>query len=98
MLIETIPAALHEQRLDRVVALIADISRANTATPIELGGVTLDGVEAASYTHLTLPPNTELVCSVDAVSIKNNILFLSISATPNLSTHTIYFYTLSHFI
>jgi hypothetical protein len=27
VLIETIPAALHEQRLDRVVALIADISR-----------------------------------------------------------------------
>ena len=44
MLIETIPAALHEQRLDRVVALIADISRASTATLIELGGVTLDGV------------------------------------------------------
>ena len=44
MLIETIPTALHEQRLDRVVALIADISRATTATLIELGGVTLDGV------------------------------------------------------
>ena len=44
MLIETIPAALHEQRLDRVVALIADISRASTATLIELGGVTLAGV------------------------------------------------------
>ena len=44
MLIETIPAALHEQRLDRVVALIADISRATTSTLIELGGVTLDGV------------------------------------------------------
>ena len=44
MLIETIPAALHEQRLDRVVALIADISRASTATLIELGGVTLDGI------------------------------------------------------
>jgi hypothetical protein len=26
VLIETIPAALHEQRLDRVVALIADTS------------------------------------------------------------------------
>ncbi|MFM8815278.1 MAG: RluA family pseudouridine synthase [Actinomycetes bacterium] len=44
MLIETIPAALHDQRLDRVVALIADISRASTATLIELGGVTLDGI------------------------------------------------------
>jgi 23S rRNA pseudouridine1911/1915/1917 synthase len=48
MLIETIPAALHEQRLDRVVALIADISRASTATLIELGGVTLDGVIATA--------------------------------------------------
>ena len=44
MLIETIPAALHEQRLDRVVALIADISRATTSTLIELGGVALDGI------------------------------------------------------
>lgn len=48
MLVEIIPAALHDQRLDRVVALIADISRASTATLIELGGVTLDGVVASA--------------------------------------------------
>lgn len=46
MLIESIPAALADQRLDRVVSLIADISRAATATLIEIGGVTVDGVVA----------------------------------------------------
>ena len=41
---ETIPPALHDQRIDRVVALIADVSRAATASLIDAGGVTLDGV------------------------------------------------------
>ena len=40
---ETIPASLHGQRLDRVVSLVADISRAATASLLESGGVTLDG-------------------------------------------------------
>lgn len=44
MMTETIPGALHEQRIDRVVALIADVSRAAAASLIEAGGVTLDGV------------------------------------------------------
>jgi 23S rRNA pseudouridine1911/1915/1917 synthase len=48
MLIESIPAALADQRLDRVVSLIADISRAATATLIEIGGVTVDGVVATA--------------------------------------------------
>ena len=43
MLNELIPAALHEQRLDRVVSLISDISRASTATLISVGGVVVDG-------------------------------------------------------
>lgn len=41
---ETIPSALHDQRIDRVVALIADVSRSDTASLIAAGGVTLDGV------------------------------------------------------
>jgi len=41
---ETIPSALHDQRIDRVVALIADVSRSATASLIDAGGVTLDGV------------------------------------------------------
>ena len=48
MLIELIPAALHEQRLDRVVSLISDISRASTATLISVGGVQVDGVVATA--------------------------------------------------
>lgn len=43
MLNEIIPSALHDQRVDRVVALIADVSRAATASLIKIGGVTLDG-------------------------------------------------------
>ena len=48
MLNEIIPSALHEQRIDRVVALIADVSRAATAALIKVGGVTLDGVIVAA--------------------------------------------------
>lgn len=44
MMTETIPNALHDQRIDRVVALIADVSRSATALLIDAGGVTLDGV------------------------------------------------------
>jgi 23S rRNA pseudouridine1911/1915/1917 synthase len=45
---ESIPASLHGQRLDRVVSLVADISRAATALLLESGGVTLDGVDVRS--------------------------------------------------
>mgnify|MGYP000391985933 CR=1 FL=1 len=39
MLNEIIPAALNEQRLVRIVALIADVSRASAASLIVAGGV-----------------------------------------------------------
>lgn len=45
---EVIPDSLHGQRLDRVVSLVADISRAATAALLESGGVTLDGIDARS--------------------------------------------------
>jgi 23S rRNA pseudouridine1911/1915/1917 synthase len=41
---EIIPAALNDQRLDRIVALIADVSRASAASLIQAGGVAVDGV------------------------------------------------------
>lgn len=44
MLNEIIPAALNDQRLDRIVALIADVSRASAASLIKAGGVVVDGV------------------------------------------------------
>ncbi len=46
MLNEIIPAALNDQRLDRIVALIADVSRASAASLIQAGGVVVDGVKA----------------------------------------------------
>ena len=40
---EIIPAALAGDRLDRVVALLADISRSQSAALIGAGGVTVEG-------------------------------------------------------
>jgi 23S rRNA pseudouridine1911/1915/1917 synthase len=45
---ETVPAALAGERLDRVVALLADISRAAAAAVIAAGGVSVDGAAAGS--------------------------------------------------
>jgi 23S rRNA pseudouridine1911/1915/1917 synthase len=44
---ETVPGALDGERLDRVVSIVADLSRAAAAALIEAGAVRLDG-EAAS--------------------------------------------------
>jgi 23S rRNA pseudouridine1911/1915/1917 synthase len=43
MLVEQIPSALGNERLDRVVALIADVSRSVAALLVESGGVSVDG-------------------------------------------------------
>jgi 23S rRNA pseudouridine1911/1915/1917 synthase len=45
---EQVPAALDGQRLDRIVALLADISRSAAAAAISAGGVTVDGVASTS--------------------------------------------------
>jgi 23S rRNA pseudouridine1911/1915/1917 synthase len=45
---ETVPAALAGERLDRVVALIGDLSRADAAATIANGGVRVDGRPAAA--------------------------------------------------
>jgi 23S rRNA pseudouridine1911/1915/1917 synthase len=45
---ETVPAALAGERLDRVVALIGDLSRAEAAATIAAGGVRVDGRPAPS--------------------------------------------------
>lgn len=45
---ETIPASLADMRTDRVVSLIADVSRSAAAALIEAGAVTLDGVVVAA--------------------------------------------------
>jgi 23S rRNA pseudouridine1911/1915/1917 synthase len=43
---ERLPAALDGQRLDRIVALVADVSRSAAAAVIEAGGVRVDGAAA----------------------------------------------------
>jgi len=48
LLVEEVPAALAGQRLDRIVALIGDLSRADAARTIAAGGVTVDGAPAPS--------------------------------------------------
>lgn len=48
MIVETIPAALDGQRLDRIVALLADLSRSDAARTIEADAVTVDGEPAPS--------------------------------------------------
>ena len=48
MIVEELPAALDDERLDRVVALMADVSRAMAVAVIEAGGVRVDGVVATT--------------------------------------------------
>ena len=48
MIAESVPSALAGERLDRIVALIGDLSRAQAAATIDAGGVRVDGETAAS--------------------------------------------------
>ncbi len=48
MIVEEIPAALDNERLDRIVALIASVSRSEAAAVIDAGGVTVDGAVASA--------------------------------------------------
>lgn len=45
---ETVPPALAGERLDRVVSLIADVSRSQSAALVAAGGATVDGRECLS--------------------------------------------------
>ena len=48
MIDEVVPAALDGERLDRIVALIADVSRSDATVMIAAGGASVDGVVARS--------------------------------------------------
>ncbi len=48
MISEIVPSALAGERLDRIVAFVADISRSNAAATIAAAGVRVDGVAAVS--------------------------------------------------
>jgi 23S rRNA pseudouridine1911/1915/1917 synthase len=66
MIVERIPAALAGERLDRVVALIADVSRAAAVTMIEAGGVRVDGGVAPSG-KVRLEEGVEVQIDPDAI-------------------------------
>jgi 23S rRNA pseudouridine1911/1915/1917 synthase len=48
VIVEVVPGALDGERLDRIVALIGDLSRADAASVIRRGGVRVDGASAAA--------------------------------------------------
>ncbi|HWL42495.1 MAG TPA: RluA family pseudouridine synthase [Ilumatobacter sp.] len=48
MIEEAVPAALAGERLDRVVAIVLDVSRSVAAAIVDAGGVSVDGVPAES--------------------------------------------------
>lgn len=48
MILEIVPSALDGQRLDRIVALIGDLSRSEASATIKAGGVQVDGQRAFS--------------------------------------------------
>jgi 23S rRNA pseudouridine1911/1915/1917 synthase len=48
MIVEVLPPALDGQRLDRIVALIGDLSRSEAAATIKAGGVEVDGEQATA--------------------------------------------------
>ncbi len=47
-IVESVPAALAGERLDRIVALLLDVSRSVASSVIEAGGATVDDERAAS--------------------------------------------------
>lgn len=71
MITEQVPAALAGERLDRIIALLADISRSAAAAAIAAGGVRVDGVVATSgKVRLT----EGVVVEVDPVAIPRTVL------------------------
>lgn len=66
MMRDVVPSALAGERLDRVVALMADVSRSVATTVIAAGGVTVDG-ETASSGKIRLVEGQEV--TVDPESI-----------------------------
>jgi 23S rRNA pseudouridine1911/1915/1917 synthase len=66
VIVERIPAALAGERLDRVVALIADVSRSVAVAVIDAGGVRIDG-EAAPSGKVRVTEGAEVSIEPDAL-------------------------------
>lgn len=69
MITETVPPALAGERLDRVVALLLDVSRSVAAAVIASGGATVDG-EAVSTGKLRLAEGQVVTVDPDAVPVE----------------------------
>ncbi len=63
---EAVPAALAGERLDRIVALMLDVSRSVAATVIEAGGASVDG-DTASSGKIRLVEGQAVVVDPDAI-------------------------------
>jgi len=68
MIIEEVPSALAGERLDRIVALMLDVSRSTAATVIEAGGASVDG-EVVTTGKLRLQEGQQVVADPDAVPV-----------------------------
>lgn len=68
MITEIVPAALAGERLDRVVALVLDVSRSVAASVIDGGGALVDG-EVCTVGKLRLAEGQEVTVDPDAVPV-----------------------------
>ncbi len=66
MIAERVPAALDGERVDRVVALLADVSRSAAAAAIAAGGVVVDGTVVSSG-KVRLAEGAEIEVDLDAL-------------------------------
>lgn len=68
MIVETVPAALAGERLDRIVAFVLDVSRSVATVVVEAGGVEVDG-EAATSGKVRLEEGQQVAVDPDAVPV-----------------------------
>ena len=68
MIVEVVPSALAGERLDRIVALLLDVSRSAAAAVIEAGGATVDG-ERCTTGKLRLELGQEVGVDPSAVPV-----------------------------
>ncbi len=69
MIVETVPAALAGERLDRIVAFMLDVSRSAAAAVIATGGVLVDG-ERASTGKVRLAEGQQVAADPTAVPVE----------------------------
>ena len=68
VIVETVPAALAGERLDRIVALMLDVSRSLAAAVIDAGGAAVDG-RACTTGKLRLLEGQEVAVDPAAVPV-----------------------------